>query len=263
MRKRLIVVAVLAAAIIASTAGVALAHHPVVLVSQPAVIGRPVRAGVEFKVVGFVAPRQSEDTSRQAVVRVFKFTKGAHPRYSQVETVTAAFGWPAGKRWNTYDASLTVAAAGGYRLTAAIVESGKIIAQSPPRSLMVAEPGAVKPLFVSKPGLVGRHVRAGREFGLVGYVAPQQSADTSRQPVIQVFKYVKGSRPRYSQVGTVTAEFGGPVGTKATLYKATLTIADAGWYRLRTAIVEADVVIARSAHRPLYVGGSANRHHHH
>ena len=263
MRKRLIVVAVLAAAIIASTVAVAFAHQPVVLLSQPGVVGRHITAGVEFKVVGFVAPRQSQDTSRQPVIQVFKFVKGSHPRYSQVDTVTAAFGWPAGRRWNTYETSMTLAAPGCYRLKAAIVASGTVIAQSPPRPLFVADPNAVKPLFVSKPGVVGRHIKANREFGVVGYVAPQQSADTSRYPVIQVFKFTKGSHPRYSQVGTVTAEFNGPLGTRATLYKATLTLADAGCYRLKAAIVDADVVIAQSAHRPLYVAGSASGHHHH
>jgi hypothetical protein len=121
---------------------------------------------------------------------------------------------------------------------------------------------ASKPLFVSKPGIVGRHIKAGVQFGVKGYVAPRQSADTTRVPVILIFKYLKSSRPRYSQVATAAAWFTGPLGKRATSYEGTLTIAGAGAYRLKAAIVQSDTVIAQSLHRPLLVRGGGRGHVH-
>jgi hypothetical protein len=113
---------------------------------------------------------------------------------------------------------------------------------------------AGKRIFVSKPDIAARRVELGKEFKVRGYVQPASvSTDTVSSIVVRVLKLqtVTGKKPQWSQIATVPATWGKLLRKRAVSYEASITIADAGSYRLRAAVVQTDTIVAQSEHRPL------------
>jgi hypothetical protein len=142
MRKRTILAVLLVVALVLGTSALAMAGSKI-FVSKPDVCSRKVQVAKEFKVKGYVAPAGiSTDTVSSIAIRVFQLSKGPHskPKWSQIETVPATWGKVLKKRFVTYEASVTIAAAGTYRLRAAVIQTDTIVAQSAHRPLTVPKP---------------------------------------------------------------------------------------------------------------------------
>jgi hypothetical protein len=142
MRRRTIIAALLAVALVAGTSAVAVAGNRI-FASKPDIVSRHLELGREFKVRGYVQPASvSTDTVSSIVVRVLQMQKvqGSRPTWSQIATVPATWGKLLRRRAVTYEASITIAAAGTYRLRAAVVQTDTIAAQSAHRQLTLPKP---------------------------------------------------------------------------------------------------------------------------
>jgi hypothetical protein len=142
MRKRTILAALLVVALVMGTSALAIAGTKI-FVSKPDIVSRRLELGKEFKVRGYVQPaRVSTDTVSSIVIRILQLQKspGSKAQWSQIATVPASWGRVLRKRFVTYEASVTIAAAGSYRLRAAVVQTDTIVAQSAHRPLTLPKP---------------------------------------------------------------------------------------------------------------------------
>jgi hypothetical protein len=142
MRKRTILAVLLVVALVLGTSALAMAGSRI-FVSKPDVCSRKVEVAKEFKVKGYVWPAKlSSDTVSSIAIRVFQLSKDPHtkPKWSQIATVPATWGKVLKRRFVTYEASVTIAAEGRYRLRAAIIQTDTIVAQSAHRPLTVPKP---------------------------------------------------------------------------------------------------------------------------
>jgi hypothetical protein len=244
-----VLIMVVAAALVLSSASVALANgrggrggvQATYLVTRPET-GGPVTAGMSFDATGLITPPiVVDDASTTVSVEVFSVPGRGRPLLLQ--TVPASLSTASDTTGTVYDATITLPLAGPYTLVTVVQNGGTTVGQSKPSCVYARLPHAV-----TKPALASDKVTMGVSFDATGVVTPAIAVDDASTTVsVEVFSLPKRGRPVL--VSTVPAVLTPTTDAAGSVYDASIVLPQAGPYALVAIVQNGGVTLGQSKAR--------------